>query len=75
MDSSGVTYDDSIVCTSVSNQKTITNEFTIKFEDEEITTCKGESSKQMVLGRGSSSHDLDYFVGETAESKLSFNIN
>jgi hypothetical protein len=49
---------DSIVCTSEQNQRTISNEFVIKFdfEDADILNCKGETdtgSKPVVLGRGS----------------------
>ena len=29
----------------------------------------------MILGRGSSTNDFDYFVGSGAETKLGFNIN
>ena len=41
MDSASGTYNASITCTSEVNQKTITDEFTIKFDEEDALTCEG----------------------------------
>jgi hypothetical protein len=55
-------HHDRIVCTSEQNQKTITNDFVVKLEinDAETALC----SQSELLGRGSSSHDIDYLIGE-----------
>jgi hypothetical protein len=71
----------SITCTSEENQKTITDEFTIKFDYEEALACDGrtdpkaESITQMIMGRGPSTYDLDYFVGDGVETNIGFYIN